>query len=271
VAVVGESGAGKSLMAHAVLGLLPKNARVRGDIWFNGKPLTSKRMSRLRGRDIALVPQAVSYLNPLWRVGGQVQRAAQLSGNTRAASRAKRDEAFARYGLAASVKQMFPFQISGGMARRILTATATVGDARLIIADEPTSGLDAENSRISLSYLRDLADAGKGVLLITHDLDAALNVSDKVAVFQNGVTVETVDVEAFKNSRLPCHPYTRELFRALPQNDFTLAVNGRPSLRNGHTMGCAFYGGCPIEKEDCAHVSPPKKDVADGWVRCHHA
>jgi peptide/nickel transport system ATP-binding protein len=154
VSVVGESGAGKSLLAHAILGLLPGNAKVSGEMRYAGQELNGERIRCLRGREIAFIPQSVGFLNPLWRVGGQVVRAARLGGKAPDQAVAARDRAFARYNLPDTAKAMFPYQISGGMARRVLTAAATVGEARLIVADEPTSGMDAENSRNALAFLR---------------------------------------------------------------------------------------------------------------------
>jgi peptide/nickel transport system ATP-binding protein len=270
VSVVGESGAGKSLLAHALLGLLPGNARVNGQIRFQGEPLTRRRIGALRGRSIAFIPQSVGFLNPLWRVGGQVARAARLGGKSSREAGEARDLAFERYNLADHVKSMFPHQISGGMARRVLTAAATVGNAELIVADEPTSGMDGENSRKALEHLRRLADGGRSVLLITHDIEAAVAVSDRVAVFRDGVTVETAPAGDFTAAGHLRHPYTRQLFNALPQNEFIGAVNGNGARRR-ETVGCVCCGECPREDDVCCRSLPPRKEIRDGWVRCHHA
>lgn len=270
VSVVGESGAGKSLLAHALLGLLPGNAEVSGTMLFRGAPLTPRRIRALRGRAIAFIPQSVGFLNPLWRVGGQVVRAARLGGKSAQAAQAARNKAFHRYSLSEGVKSMFPHQISGGMARRVLTAAATVGEAQLIVADEPTSGMDGENSHSALMYLRRLADGGRSVLLITHDIEAAVAVSDRVAVFRDGVTVEKALATDFGDIACLRHPYTRQLFSALPGQAFTRAVNG--FKRNGkYTAGCVCCGECPREDASCSHAFPPRREVAGGWVRCHHA
>lgn len=270
VSVVGESGAGKSLLAHAILGLLPSNAVVSGKMMYLGKRLTPQLIQRLRGREITLIPQSVGFLNPLWRVGGQVARAARLSGKDAAAAVQARDSAFTRYHLAEDVKTLFPYQISGGMARRVLTAVATVGNAQLVVADEPTSGMDAENSRNALAYLRNLADGGRSVLLITHDIEAAVQISEKIAVFRKGVTVEYADVQDFKSVSLLRHPYTRQLFNALPRKAFTEAVNGYNSLGQCD-QGCVHYGACDQEQELCRQFPPSRKEIRNGWVRCHHA
>ena len=270
VSVVGESGAGKSLLAHAILGLLPGNATVSGRIQYAGNDLTPERIRTLRGREIAFIPQSVGFLNPLWRVGGQVVRAARLSGKNPDQAVDARDRAFERYNLPDGAKVMFPYQISGGMARRVLTAAATVGDARLIVADEPTSGMDAENSRNALAYLRNLADQGRSVLLITHDIQAAVEVGDKVAVFRDGVTVEVAAAGDFMEPDRLRHPYTRQLFSALPEKEFTGAVNGHQAGAQG-VHGCVHQNGCPIEADICRRSAPERRNMGNGWVRCHHA
>ena len=232
VAVVGASGAGKSLLAHAVLGVLPANATVGGEIAFKGAPLTPARAEALRGREIALVPQSVAYLNPLLRVGRQVRRAAELAGRPRREAAAAAAAQFGAYRLAADVGRRYPFEVSGGMARRVLMATATAGRADLLIADEPTNGLDGPVARESVRMLRAWADAGKAVVLITHDIETALEVADRVAVFRDGRTVETAPAAAFAGAgeRL-AEPYSRALWRALPQNDFAGAEAPREAPR----------------------------------------
>jgi peptide/nickel transport system ATP-binding protein len=221
VAVVGASGSGKSLLAHAVLGILPQNAHVGGTMVFKGEPLTPERQANLRGREIALIPQSVSYLDPLMPVGAQVLRAARLSGLKATKAQQVVDRTFARYKLASSVKKLFPFQISGGMARRVLVATAAVGRADLVIADEPTPGLHPDVVLETLNHLRELALEGRGVILITHDIEAALQVADKVAVFYAGTTVEIAAASDFaQGAKALRHPYTQALWRSLPQNEF---------------------------------------------------
>lgn len=269
MAVIGQSGAGKSLLAHALLGILPGNARVEGRITFQGEPLTRERLKNLRGRRIALIPQSVTSLNPLLRVGVQVARAARLSGIDKKDIPATVRNAFSRYLLHDEVVNWFPFQLSGGMARRVLTATATVGKADLILADEPTSGLDPVAIREALGHLRELADIGKAVLLITHDIEAALKVADVVTVFCAGSTVEVARAEDFKEPDKLRHPYTRALWAALPANDFISA--GLPLVRTSPADGCSFHHCCNNQNSDCCRSVPELKSANEGWVRCHHA
>jgi antitoxin (DNA-binding transcriptional repressor) of toxin-antitoxin stability system len=136
-----EIGSGKSLLAHAVLGLLPSNAVQGGTIAYAGAPPVHRRLRRLRGREIALIPQSVRYLDPLARVGPQTRRAAALVASPDPA--AATTQAYARLDLPAGTERAYPHELSGGMARRVLTATSTIGRPRLVIADEPTPGLHA--------------------------------------------------------------------------------------------------------------------------------
>ncbi|MCU0495162.1 MAG: ATP-binding cassette domain-containing protein, partial [Chloroflexaceae bacterium] len=211
VAVVGASGSGKSLLAHATLGILPDNAALSGSIRFQGEELNQERKTALRGKQIALIPQSVASLDPLMPVGAQVRRAAELSGATRQTASTATQRAFARYSLAETVGRLFPFQLSGGMARRVLVSTAVVGQAQLLIADEPTPGLHPNVVTETLGHLRQLADEGRGVLLITHDIAAALQVADRIAVFYAGTTVEIARAEDFVSPTTLRHPYTQAL------------------------------------------------------------
>lgn len=271
VAVVGASGSGKSVLAHAVLGILPANSRISGEILFKGSPLTPERRQTTRGKEIALIPQSVAFLDPLQRIGAQVRRAAVLSGVDKKSAVQRQKRAFERYQLPESVERLFPFQLSGGMARRVLVATATVGKADLLIADEPTPGLHPEVVQESLSHLQELADRGKGVLLISHELEAVLGVADKIAVFYAGTIVEealsTDFADEGKNLR---HPFTRALWHALPQNEFKPAPGSQPTPGLPIT-GCPFVSRCSEASDLCDRQPPPHRNLRGGFVRCHHA
>ena len=215
LAVVGASGSGKSLLAHAVLGILPYNAVTSGEMRYRGELLDAALQEQLRGRAMALIPQSVTYLDPLMRVGKEV---CGLYG-----APADMAATFRRLHLEERVQRLYPFQLSGGMARRVLFSTAVITDASLIIADEPTPGMDVKSAVEALQLLRELADAGKGVLLITHDIDLAVEVADTVAVFYEGRTIDMIPAASFRGDGSDLrHPYTRALYHALPQNDFTV-------------------------------------------------
>ncbi|MEI7025372.1 ABC transporter ATP-binding protein [Paenibacillus sp. y28] len=266
LAVVGASGSGKSLLAHAILGILPRHAAVTGAMRFRGQELTADRLEQLRGKDIVLVPQSVNFLDPLMRVGAQVRLSVRDGSAVE-----KQRQAFARYGLARNVENHYPFQLSGGMARRVLVSTATVSGAGLIIADEPTPGLDAESLREALRCFRELADQGNAVLLITHDLESALDIADRVAVFYAGTTVESAPASDFRSGgeRLR-HPYTRALWHALPQNGFTPLPGAQPDPDN-LPHGCLFAPRCAMATAECGIERPVLRELRGGTVRCIHA
>jgi peptide/nickel transport system ATP-binding protein len=171
LAVVGASGSGKSLLAHSILGILPENAHTSGSIRYKGVELTQKEKERLRGKEIALIPQSINYLDPSRKVANQIDSPI---------SRTKSDIAaiVQKFQLSEDVVDKYPFQLSGGMARRVLIATAVASGAKLIIADEPTPGLHALVVEEILNALSDFAQAGCGVMMITHDIDLACGYSD---------------------------------------------------------------------------------------------
>lgn len=261
VAVVGSSGSGKSLLAHAVLGLLPANADVSADIWFEDKLLTPEDIVALRGKKIALVPQSTTYLDPLQKVGKAVRR------NRKEKEVAERQRSlFSHFQLDRKVEDLYPFELSGGMARRVLLSSVLMEDPRLIIADEPTPGLDLPLAKKAMEDFRAFADKGNGVLLITHDIELALEVADRIAVFYAGTTVEEALVSDFQDENLLRHPYTKALWRALPQNGFQSLPGAQPYVKD-MPEGCPFAPRCEMADEECkgdVHV----RVVRDGTVRC---
>jgi peptide/nickel transport system ATP-binding protein len=269
VAVVGASGSGKSLLAHAVLGILPDNAEVSGTIAFQGTPLTPARSAVLRGKAIALIPQSIGYLDPLMSVGAQVERTAQLGGLSKPMSKLIVDRTFDRYDLKRNTKGLYPFQISGGMARRVLVSTAAVGQAELVIADEPTPGLHPSVVTETLNHLKELALEGKGVILITHDIEAALQIANRVAVFYAGTTVEITNAAQFHSGEL-YHPYTQALWRSLPQNEFVPVPGHQPSP-DALPIGCLFSDRCALATADCQTARPPLRPIQQALVRCVYA
>ena len=205
---MGSSGSGKSLLAHGILGILPYNSHMEGEITYRGQPLTPRRAEQLRGKEIVLVPQGVTYLDPLMKVGPQL-RGCRRDAQAKAQSRAVLE----RYGLGAATEELYPFELSGGMARRVLIATAARPDAQTAHCRRahPRPGRRAAG-RI-LSHFREIADQGAGVLLITHDLELALTIADRVSVFYAGETVEEAAASDFSAGRLR-HPYTNALWNA---------------------------------------------------------
>lgn len=217
LAIVGSSGSGKSLLAHAIMDILPDNATVGGEIYYKGKKLDKSLINELRGKSLCFIPQSIAYLDPLMQVGEQVR------GIRGESVRALQEKAFAHYNLKTGADRLYPFQLSGGMARRVLLSTAFVSESELIIADEPTPGLDIEIAVEALKDFRTMANEGKGVILITHDIDLALHVADKIAIFHDGRVIETADTSCFTGTGEGLkHPYSQALFKALPQNGFVL-------------------------------------------------
>ncbi|KAA0972023.1 ABC transporter ATP-binding protein [Aureimonas fodinaquatilis] len=216
VALVGHSGAGKSLLAHAILGLLPANAIATGTVSFEGQLLNQHNLVEHRGRNIALLPQQTSYLDPTANVGALVRWAALRGGKP-----LEIKNRLNRVGLSDDVAQLFPHQLSGGMARRVLMAQATSGGAKLLIADEPTAGLDPANRDIVLKHLRAHADNGGAALLITHDLIPVLSYADRIAMLKDGQLCCVAPTSSFSGTgEMLASPYAKSLWRALPQNDF---------------------------------------------------
>jgi peptide/nickel transport system ATP-binding protein len=268
VAIAGSSGSGKSLLAHAILGILPRNAAVSGSIDYRGEPLTEKRLTLLRGREIALVPQSVNYLDPLMHAGKQVEGIFCTETEQKAV--------FDRYGLAPDVAHLYPYQLSGGMARRVLLSTAVISGAaapdkvRLIIADEPTPGMSVEMARRAMGHFRELADEGAGILMITHDIDLAFEFADRIAVFYAGTTVEIAPAQDFKTGPDKLrHPYTKALWNAIPQNGFTQIPGGQPSAEK-RISGCAFAPRCTEYSGACNAVIP-MRELRGGEVCCVNA
>lgn len=214
VAVIGASGSGKSLLADAILGILPENAITEGKLHYQGKPLTRDRQKKLRGNEISLIPQSVNALNPLMKVGKQIQTALKHSGHRKALQR----DILQKVNLNEDVANYYPFQLSGGMARKVLSAIALVGHPELIIADEPTPGLDSQSLQEVTSFIRSLADDGKGVMFITHDIDTALKIADTIVIMNKGETIETVQAGHFNgNGENLKESYTNELWNARNQ------------------------------------------------------
>ena len=221
LAIVGASGSGKSILAHAALGLLPKNAVVGGEILLNGEVLDKKLRREKLGKELIMIPQSLTYLDPLMKVGKQVRG---IRG-----SQKQQEEVFERYGLKPDVANLYPFELSGGMARRILIATAVTSDAKVILADEPTPGLSENLARETMDNFKALTKEGRAILMITHDIDLAAKYADTIAVFYEGEIVDILSSEDFaKGGEYIKHPYTRALWEALPQNGFADAYHKTP-------------------------------------------
>ena len=262
VAVVGSSGSGKSLLAHTILNLLPKNAITEGNITYKGEKLDAKACKKYLGHEIAFIPQSVDYLDPLMKVDKQVMG---VYG-----TKERQLEMFGRYQLPEDAGDKYPFQLSGGMARRVLISAAVMERPDLIIADEPTPGLNIEMAMETLKHFRELADNGTAVLLITHDIDLAFQVADRIAVFYAGSILEIAPTEDFiKGKDALRHPYSKAFIDALPQNEFKPLPGTQPYAGN-LPKGCLFAERCQYCTDACGG-SIPMRTIRSGEVRCVHA
>ena len=267
LAVVGSSGSGKSLLAHAILGILPDNATTEGNIIYKGKTLTLKDKEKLRGREIVFIPQSVNFLDPLMKVSKQVK----ISIENKEEANKRQRKIFNKYGLDKKVDNLYPFELSGGMARKVLLSTALVSDCKVIIADEPTPGFDEKSLNEALKDFRNIADSGCAILMITHDIEAALKIADKIAVFYAGTTLEIANVNDFKgDGKNLRHPYSKALFNALPQNGFK-PIKGSQPMPNELPKGCLFQDRCECISDKCRLIRPNARMVRDGMVRCLNA
>lgn len=270
LALVGESGCGKSVLASALLGLLPANAQTAGRAVVGGLDLLAadeRTLARtVRGRRVGLVPQSpAAHLTPVRTVRSQLQETVrELTGARGSGLRAETEAAAERAAFPADHLDRYPHQLSGGLAQRAATALALVGDAPLLLADEPTTGLDRDLVDRTVDELRRHADAGHALLMITHDLAAAERIADRVAVMYAGRIVELTDAPAFFGEPGPRHPYARGLLDALPERAFT-PIPGMPPELGALPAGCAFAARCEHATAICESVPALLNGTA-----CHH-
>ena len=266
LAVVGSSGSGKSLLAHAILDILPENAGISGEIIYKNEILDSKKIESLRKTDISFVPQSVNYLDPLMKVSSQVKIAVEDKAKKNILQR----KIFDKYNLDKEVDDYYPHQLSGGMARKVLLANALVKKCSVLILDEPTPGLDEESLNEVLKDLEEVKKSNCAVLMITHDIEAALKIADKIAVFYAGTTLEVADINDFTDEDKLRHPYSKALYRSLPQNSFE-PIKGSQPLTSENIDGCLFYDRCDLRDDKCSKKIPDVRNLRDGMVRCIHA
>ncbi|MER6757133.1 ABC transporter ATP-binding protein [Micromonospora echinofusca] len=276
LAVVGESGCGKSVLAHALLGLLPGNATVTGQARLHrptGERVdltgaSERQLARVvRGRAVGLVPQSpATALTPVRTGRRLLEETLRAHGHTRRAAPAAAERVAAEVGLDPADLDRYPHELSGGMAQRLATALALAPDPPLLLADEPTTGLDRPLVDHTLDLLRRRCDAGGSVLLITHDLAAARRVADTVAVMYASRIVERrPTAELFA---APAHPYTEGLLDALPERAFR-PVPGHPPMLTDLPPGCAFAPRCERATDVC-RTPPAPPAGGPGRVVCHH-
>ncbi|MFF6979941.1 ABC transporter ATP-binding protein [Streptomyces sp. NPDC008343] len=272
LALIGESGCGKSVLASALLGLLPANAQTAGEARLGDLDLLTadeRTLARaVRGRRIGLVPQSpAAHLTPVRTIRSQLEETVRaLTGvRGRAAVGAAAEAAAERTAFPLDHLDRHPHELSGGLAQRAATALALVGDAPLLLADEPTTGLDRDLVEHTVDELRRHIDDGdRGLLMITHDLAAAERIADRVAVMYAGRIVELTAAGAFFGTPGPRHPYSRGLLDALPERAFA-PIPGMPPQLGDLPAGCAFAPRCDRATDACAGLPPVTEAVA-----CHH-
>ena len=259
LALVGETGCGKSVVASAIMQLLPNNASVQGQAIFAGRDLLAlgeREISRIRGSEIAIVFQNPSLaLNPIMRVGEQIAEPLQVhKAISRKRSLQMAGHIVSRLGLAQGplarqLVSMYPFQFSGGMNQRVMIATSMISSPRIIIADEPSKGLDSALAGEVMAEMARIKDQiAASLLLITHDLLLARDISDRMAVMYCGEIVEIgKSREIFSQ---PLHPYTKALLGCLPERGFQPIPGSSPSMIDP-PVGCKFHPRCPQRQEKC--------------------
>jgi oligopeptide/dipeptide ABC transporter ATP-binding protein len=267
LAIVGESGAGKSLTARALLGMLPRGATTSGTI--------SPDLSAHRGRRISLVPQdALSALSPVHRVGDQLAAAVRsVAGVSRTEARARAVAALDRVGIpdAARKARAYPHEYSGGMRQRAVIAMATINEPDVVVADEPTTALDEERRDRVLRLLAEQREAvGAALVLVTHDMDAVRGHADRVLVMYAGRLTELGPADEVLAR--PRAPYTAGLLASLPQHATGRrlpALRGTPPAPGTLPPGCAFAPRCPLAADACHTADPEPRQVSGRLVACH--
>ncbi|MGW2690406.1 ABC transporter ATP-binding protein [Streptomyces sp. NPDC001296] len=282
LAVLGESGSGKSVTAQAVMGILdvPPGRITGGQVLFRGQDLLTlkeEERRRIRGAAMAMIFQdALSALNPVLTVGDQLGEMFVVHrGMSRRDARARAVELMERVRIPAAAQRVrdYPHQFSGGMRQRIMIAMALALEPALIIADEPTTALDVTVQAQVMDLLAELRrEYRMGLVLITHDLGVVADVADRIAVMYAGRIVETAPVHDLYKA--PAHPYTRGLIDSIPRLDRKgrelYAIKGLPPNLMDIPPGCAFHPRCPLARDVCLTDVPPLHEVsADRRSACH--
>lgn len=284
--LVGESGSGKTMACQSLLGLVPVPGHTTtGHALYEGSNLvglSDAELTRIRGREIAMIVQdAVSALNPVWRIGDQITEAMLANGIVRTRADAH-DRALAlmrQVGIPEPESRLedYPHQFSGGMCQRVVIAIALACDPKLIIADEPTTALDVTVQDQILKLLIALqTDLGLGLLLVTHDMGVVAQTCHRVAVMYAGQVVELAETaELFAQPR---HPYTRGLLDCMPRLDTTenasrlTPIPGIPPDLADLPLGCRFHPRCTMATDACRKDPVPLMEIAPGRLsRCLHA
>jgi oligopeptide/dipeptide ABC transporter ATP-binding protein len=282
LAILGESGSGKTVTGKAMLGLVDKPARVQGEIRFNGQNIvgwSEEKLNTVRGRGISMVFQdSLDSLNPVYSVGSQISELLRVRlGVTRHDATARAIELMEQVGIPAAAERVkdYPHQFSGGMRQRMCIALAVALKPQLLIADEPTTALDVTVQAGILRLIRQLQrETSMSLIFVTHDLSVARLVATDVAVMYAGRIVEQGRIDDIY--RRPAHPYTRALLASQPDTARTWSdlrpIAGSPPDKADIVSGCAFHPRCPLATERCVAEEPELlRNSAGRLSRCHYA
>jgi oligopeptide/dipeptide ABC transporter ATP-binding protein len=281
VGIVGESGSGKSMTLRAIIGVLPPEARLTGQVILDGVDLTqlgNAELNKIRGRKIAMIFQEpMSALNPVMRVGRQIAEGPQVHlGMNRAQSAERALELMRRVGIPDPERRFgaYPHEFSGGMRQRVMIAIALSCDPALILCDEPTTALDVTIQDQILRLLARLCqESGASLVFVTHDLPVVAQVCHQLAVMYAGQIVERGTVQEVLTE--PCHPYTLGLVRSAPDVDHVrsslVPIPGSPPSLINPPAGCRFHPRCKFAEQDCLVTEPPLRQIdADRATACLH-
>ncbi|WP_406424076.1 ABC transporter ATP-binding protein [Streptomyces sp. NBC_00873] len=280
VGLVGESGSGKSVACRSVLGLLPAGSRTSGEVRVGGRDvLTMSRgeLAALRTRQVAMVFQDPrASVNPLRRVGDFLTEGLRAVGTPAASASARAEELLDAVGIRdpRGALRRYPHQFSGGMLQRMVIAAALAGEPALLVADEPTTALDVTTQAEIIAILTRLrAEQGTGLLFVTHDLELASAICDRVYVMYAGRIVETRGTDELFDR--PRHPYTAGLLACTPRIEpgapAPRPIPGRPVSLAEAPPGCAFTARCAHAQPRCSEEPPVLARYGDGLAACHRA
>ncbi|OYD08610.1 ABC transporter ATP-binding protein [Paludifilum halophilum] len=280
LALVGESGCGKSLTSLSVMGLVPGTGRiVEGEVLLEGENLvekTEEELSRIRGNEISMIFQEpMTSLNPVLTVGEQIMEGLLL--HQRLSRQAARERAVQMLKLvgfprAEAIMDEYPHQLSGGMRQRAMIAMAVACNPRLLIADEPTTALDVTIQAQILDLMRDVKEKlSTSILLITHDLGVVAEMAERVVVMYAGKVVEEAEVQDLFDQ--PAHPYTEGLIRSVPsldeEKERLYSIEGNVPSPDRLPKGCPFAPRCSEAWEKCLQKEPELMEIGHGRrVRC---
>jgi oligopeptide transport system ATP-binding protein len=283
LAILGESGSGKSVSALAIMGIIdtPPGFITQGEILYRGTnllALSEDERRQVRGQRIAMIFQdALTALNPVLSVGWQIAEMFRVHrGTSKDEAREKAIELMERVRIPSARERVgdYPHQFSGGMRQRVMIAMALALDPDVLIADEPTTALDVTVQAQIMELLAALQDeTGMGLILITHDLGVVADVADKVAVMYAGKIVETGPVRSVYHN--PAHPYTEGLMASIPRLDRKSGrlqpIRGAPPDLSRIPSGCAFHPRCPYMRDNCRTDVPPLYEVSGTrQSACHY-